>query len=107
MNKIKLSVSEAGVIIAIVAVGICSPISSSADTSEPVYVNDFSTRTSFDLPPGAAWTRFKYTPGIPLADNYVAMGLTATANGWYTRPYSWVPDQDGWTKSVASSLRLN
>ena len=107
MNKIKLSVSEAGVIIAIVAVGICSPISSSADTSEPVYVNDFSTRTSFDLPPGAAWTRFKYTPGIPLADNYVAMGLTATANGWYTRPYSWMPDQDGWTKSVASSLRLN
>ena len=73
----------------------------------PLYENNFSTRASYDLPPGVAWTKFKYTPGIPLADNYEARGLATNSGAWYTRPYSWVPDQDGWTKSVGFSLRAN
>ena len=78
-----------------------------AMSADVLYENDFSTRTSGDLPPGAAWTRFKYTPGIPLADNYEAWGLAPDSNAWYTRPYSWVPSQDGWTKAVAYALRAN
>ena len=78
-----------------------------AMSADVLYENDFSTRTSGDLPPGAAWTVFKYTPGIPLADNYEAWGLAPDSNAWYTRPYSWVPSQDGWTKAVAYALRAN
>ena len=78
-----------------------------AMSADVLYENDFSTRTTYDLPPGAAWATFKYTPGIPLADNYERLGLVEGNNGWYTRPYSWKPDQDGWTKSVAYALTNN
>ena len=106
MTKIKLS-GPAGALLALVAVGVSFPLPVVADTAGLLYENDFSTRTTYDLPPGAAWTKFKYTPGIPLAYNYERWGLVEGNNGWYTRPYSWQPDQDGWTKSVAYSLTNN
>ena len=105
MRMMKLSTAKGGAVLAFVAVSV--GLASAANSAELVYQNDFSTRTSGDLPPGVAWTRFKYTPGIPLADNYEAQGLAANSGAWYTRPYSWKPDQDGWTKSVAYVLRAN
>ena len=108
MNKMKLSVLRGGgAFITLISVGVSLPLPASASATAPLYVNDFSTRTTYDLPPGAAWTIFKYTPGIPLADNYECRGIASGSNLYYTRPYGFVPDQDGWTKSHAYSLRAN
>ena len=53
MNNIKLSLSGTGAFFALIAVGVGLPMFSLADTADHVYVNDFSTRTCCNLPPGA------------------------------------------------------
>ena len=56
MTKIKLSVQRGCASFALIAMGVGLTMIASAAALAPLYENDFSTRTTYDLPPGAAWT---------------------------------------------------
>ena len=64
----------------IVVATIMTTVSTRGDV---VYENDFTTRTTSDLPPDGEWSEYRYGKGVALAYNFDCAGGTEK---YYDRP---------------------